>query len=51
MKILQRLIALQLENNVRAISMRQLTDELYPNKEYNAVKSTLSEYLVGMNFA
>lgn len=44
-EMLKRLMALQMENNARGVSMRQLASELYPDKEYHKIKSTLSEYL------
>lgn len=43
-ELLKQLIRLQMEHK-RGISMRELASELYPNKEYAKIKSTLSEYI------
>ncbi len=40
-----RLNTLQKENKGNQIAIKHLAQELYPNKNYDAVRSTLSEYL------
>ena len=42
--VLITLHSLEREGNIQWISMRTLSDELYPDKDYNAVKSMLSTY-------
>ena len=43
--ILKRLMILQMESKRRTISLRELAAELYPNKAYNSIKTTLSRYI------
>jgi hypothetical protein len=43
--ILKRLMILQIESKRRTISLRELAAELYPNKAYNTIKTTLSRYI------
>jgi hypothetical protein len=43
--ILKRLMILQMESKRRTISLRELAAELYPNKAYDTIKATLSEYV------
>ena len=43
--ILKRLMMLQMESKRRTISLRELAAELYPNKTYGSIKTTLSRYI------
>jgi DUF438 domain-containing protein len=43
--ILKCLMILQMESKRRTISLRELAAELYPNKAYNTIKTTLSRYI------
>ena len=45
LELLKRLMLLQMESGKRYLSMRDLTTELYPHKEYATIKATLSEYI------
>ena len=43
--ILKRLMILQMESGKRTVSMRELAEELYPQKPYTSIKTTLSRYI------
>ena len=43
--ILKHLMILQLESGRRNVSMRELATELYPDKAYSSIKTTLSKYI------
>ena len=45
LRILKHLMLLQVESGRRIISMRELAEELYPQKSYASIKTTLSKYL------
>jgi len=45
LQILKRLMIFQMEKGMRAVSMRDLAADIYPAKEYNVIKATLSEYV------
>lgn len=45
LELLRKLMLLQVENGSRGITMRELATEVYPNREYASIKSTLSEYI------
>jgi len=51
MELLKRLMLIQMENQQRIVSMRELAAEVYPTKEYAKIKSTLSEYIKRLNQA
>jgi hypothetical protein len=44
-KILKRLMILQMEGRKRYLSMRVLASDLYPDKGYVSIKTTLSKYI------
>lgn len=50
-EVLKRLMVLQLESNRRGLSMRELAFELYPDKAYTQIKSTLSEAVTQLHQA
>ncbi|MFC1714631.1 hypothetical protein ACFL6S_13270 [Candidatus Poribacteria bacterium] len=45
LQILKHLMILQLESGRRNVSMRELASELYPNKAYSSIKTTVSKYI------
>jgi hypothetical protein len=45
LELLRKLMLLQVETGSRGITMRELASEVYPNREYASIKSTLSEYI------
>jgi uncharacterized membrane protein len=45
LQLLKHLMILQLEAGRRYVSMRELAAELYPDKVYSNIKTTLSKYL------
>jgi hypothetical protein len=45
LELLRKLMLLQVENGSRGITMRELAVEVYPDREYASIKSTLSEYI------
>ena len=44
-ELLKRLMILQVESGKRGITLRELATDMYPEKPYSQVKSTLSEYV------
>jgi len=49
LQILKHLMILQFESGRRHIGMRELATELYPQKEYRKIKTTLSRYVNDLN--
>ncbi len=47
--ILKRLMLIQVESGRRRISMRDLASEIYPQKPYDSIKSTLSKYIEALH--
>lgn len=47
-KLCWKLAALQKEMPSQWISLKYLAQELYPDKDYNAVRSTLSQFVAGL---
>ena len=47
--IFLRLGLLQIESSQRRIAMKHLSEELYPDKEYNDVRSMISDYINLLN--
>jgi|SRR3989344_5354405 len=47
--IFLRLGLLQIESNQKRIAMKHLSEELYPDKEYNDVRSMISDYINLLN--
>ncbi len=45
LQLLKHLVILQLESGRRNVSMRELATELYPDKAYSSIKTTLSKYV------
>ena len=45
LRILKRLMLLQVESGRRIVSLRELAEELYPGKPYASIKTTLSRYI------
>ena len=45
LQILKNLMVLQLESGRRNVSMKDLALELYPQKKYRSIKTTLSKYI------
>jgi hypothetical protein len=45
LELLRKLMLLQVENGSRGITMRELASEVYSDREYASIKSTLSEYI------
>jgi hypothetical protein len=45
LELLRKLMLLQVESGSRGITMRELANEVYPDREYASIKSTLSEYI------
>ena len=45
LQILKHLMILQLESGKRYVTMRELASELYPDKSYDTIKATISEYI------
>lgn len=45
LRILKHLMLLQVESGRRVISLRELAEELYPQKPYASIKTTMSRYI------
>ena len=51
LELLRKLMLLQVENGSRGITIRELASEVYPDREYASIKSTLSEYIKALHHA
>jgi len=51
LELLRKLMLLQVETGSRGITMRDIANEAYPNREYVSIKSTLSEYIKELHHA
>ena len=49
--LLRKLMLLQVETGSRGITMKEFAVEVYPNREYASIKSTLSEYIKELHHA